>query len=249
MTNNENTPVLAVRNLSKRYDDLQVLDNVSLDVYKKDVIAVLGQSGGGKSTFLRCLNLMEEPDSGSIYFRGYDLVNGKVKLNQLRAKMGMVFQSFNLFENMNVLKNVTYAQEKVLHRSHDEARVRAESALEEVGLLDHKDSMISNLSGGQKQRVAIARSLVMDPEIMLFDEPTSALDPMMVGEVLKVMQRLAKEGMTMIVVTHEMEFAKNVSNRIVFFDKGHIVEESHNPEKFFKNPQSEAAKPFLGLNK
>lgn len=249
MTNNENMPVLAVRNLSKRYDNLQILDGISLDVYKKDVIAVLGQSGGGKSTFLRCLNLMEEPDEGSIYFRGHDLVNEKVKLNQLRAKMGMVFQSFNLFENMNVLRNVAFAQEKVLHRSADEAKRRAEDALAEVGLLDHKDFMVSNLSGGQKQRVAIARSLVMDPDIMLFDEPTSALDPMMVGEVLKVMQRLAKEGMTMIVVTHEMEFAKNVSNRIVFFDNGHIVEESHNPEEFFKNPQSESAKTFLGIRK
>lgn len=249
MTSTNEMPILAVRNLSKRFDDLQVLNNVSLDVYPKDVIAVLGQSGGGKSTFLRCLNLLEEPDDGSIYFHGYDLVHDKIKLNKLRAKMGMVFQSFNLFNNMNVLENVMYAQINVLHRTHEEALKRAQQALDEVGLLDHADYRVNNLSGGQKQRVAIARSLVMDPDIMLFDEPTSALDPMMVGEVLKVMQRLAKNGMTMIVVTHEMSFAKNVSNRIVFFDDGKIVEESSNPIEFFSSPKTEQARKFLGAEK
>ena len=209
MTSTNEMPILAVRNLSKRFDDLQVLNNVSLDVYPKDVIAVLGQSGGGKSTFLRC---------------------------------------FNLFNNMNVLENVMYAQINVLHRTREEALKRAQQALDEVGLLDHADYRVNNLSGGQKQRVAIARSLVMDPDIMLFDEPTSALDPLMVGEVLKVMQRLAN-GMTMIVVTHEMSFAKNVSNRIVFFDGGKIVEESSNPIEFFSSPKTEQARKFLGTEK
>lgn len=242
----ERTPILAVRNLKKGFEGMHVLKGVSLDVYPKDVIAVVGASGGGKSTFLRCLNLLEEPDEGSVIFHGYDLVNDKINLNKLRAKMGMVFQSFNLFNNMNVLENVVFAQMNVLHRTREEAVERAKSALDEVGLLDHMEYRVSNLSGGQKQRVAIARSLVMDPDIMLFDEPTSALDPLMVGEVLKVMQRLANDGMTMIVVTHEMNFAKNVSNRIVFFDRGYIAEDT-TPEKFFKHPDTEAAQKFLGL--
>lgn len=242
----EKAPILAVRNLVKGFDKNQVLNGVSLDVYKGDVIAVLGSSGGGKSTFLRCLNLLEQPDEGEIYFHGYDLVHDKVNLNKLRAKMGMVFQSFNLFNNMDVLKNVLYAQEVVLKRSKKEAYQRAKSALEEVGLWDHKDYRVDNLSGGQKQRVAIARSMVMDPDIMLFDEPTSALDPMMVNEVLKVMQKLAKNGMTMIVVTHEMSFAKNVSNRVVLMAGGRIVEESENPPEFFQHPQTPQAQKFLG---
>lgn len=239
-------PVLAIRDLKKKFDNLEVLKGISLDVYKGDVIAVLGLSGGGKSTFLRCLNLLEEPDSGSIVFHGYDLIHDKVSLSKIRSKMGMVFQSFNLFNNMDVLKNVMYAQEKVLKRNKKEAYERAKEALEEVGLWDHAHYRVNNLSGGQKQRIAIARALVMDPDIMLFDEPTSALDPMMVGEVLKVMQRLAKNGMTMIVVTHEMDFAKNVSNRIVFMDQGKIVEESDDPSSFFACAKSEAAKKFLG---
>lgn len=242
----ERTPILAVRDLKKGFEGMHVLKGVSLDVYPKDVIAVIGASGGGKSTFLRCLNLLEEPDGGSVIFHGYDLVNDKLNLNKLRAKMGMVFQSFNLFNNMNVIENVTFAQKEVLHRSEEEALERAKKALEEVGMLDHMGYRVSSLSGGQKQRVAIARSLVMDPDIMLFDEPTSALDPMMVGEVLKVMQRLANNGMTMIVVTHEMNFAKNVSNRIVFFDRGHIAEDT-TPSEFFENPKTEAAKKFLGM--
>lgn len=244
--NERKIPVLAIRNLKKNYGDLEVLKGISLDVYKGDVIAVLGLSGGGKSTFLRCLNLLEEPDFGNILFHGQDLVNDKVKLEKLRAKMGMVFQSFNLFNNMDVLKNVMYAQEKVLRRSKQEAYARAKEALEEVGLWDHHKFRVENLSGGQKQRIAIARALVMDPDIMLFDEPTSALDPMMVGEVLKVMQRLAKKGMTMMVVTHEMGFAKDVSNRIIFMDEGRIVEESEDPESFFRHAKSQEARKFLG---
>lgn len=239
-----NVPILAVRNLHKGFDNQAVLKNISLDVYKGDVIAILGSSGGGKSTFLRCLNLLEKPDSGSIYFQGHDIANENIDLNHLRSQMGMVFQQFNLFYNMNVLKNCTYAQIKVLHRSKEEAIERAKQALDKVGMLSFMKQSVASLSGGQKQRVAIARALVMDPQLMLFDEPTSALDPQMIGEVLKVMKELAS-SMTMIVVTHEMSFAKDVSNRVIFFDKGQIAEESNDPKEFFSDPKSEAGQAFL----
>lgn len=241
---NPSLPVLAVRDLRKRFASLDVLKGISLDVYQGDVIAVLGSSGGGKSTFLRCLNLLEQPDSGSIYFHGRDIVHDRTDLDRLRSHMGMVFQSFNLFNNMDVLKNVMYAQEVVLKRSKAEAQARAEDALAKVGMLDHAHYRVNNLSGGQKQRVAIARALVMDPDIMLFDEPTSALDPEMIGEVLSVMKDLANHGMTMIVVTHEMSFAKNVANKIVFMDNGTICEMG-SPDCFFNAPKSDRAKAFL----
>lgn len=241
-------PILAVRDLRKHFDDLQVLNGISLDVYKGDVIAVLGSSGGGKSTFLRCLNLLETPDSGNIYFRNEELVHGHVDLNILRAHMGMVFQSFNLFANMDVLRNCTYAQRIVLKRSKEEAEKRAIEALNEVGMGNFIHARVASLSGGQKQRVAIARSLVMDPDLMLFDEPTSALDPEMIGEVLRVMRNLAEHGMTMIVVTHEMSFAKHVANRIVFIDNG-VICETGDPTSFFEHPKTERAKDFLSKAK
>lgn len=242
-------PILAIRDLKKSFDGNKIIKGISLDVYPKDVVVVLGPSGCGKSTFLRCLNLLESPDEGHIYFRGWDLIHSTYNLKKVRARMGMVFQSFNLFNNMDVLTNVTFAQENVLHRSHKEAKERAIEALDQVGMKDKMYHRVNGLSGGQKQRVAIARSIVMDPDIMLFDEPTSALDPLMVNEVLKVIQDLAKNGMTMIIVTHEMNFAKNVANRIVFLDKGHIAEISDNPKEFFTNPKCEKAKHFLSLDK
>lgn len=249
ITDNSILPILAIRDLKKSYEEVKVLKGISLDVYPKDVVVVLGPSGCGKSTFLRCLNLLESPDDGHIYFRGWDLIHSTYNLKKVRSRMGMVFQSFNLFNNMDILNNVTFAQEKVLHRSQKEATERAIEALEQVGMKERMHHRVSELSGGQKQRVAIARSIVMDPDIMLFDEPTSALDPLMVNEVLKVMQDLAKNGMTMIIVTHEMNFARNVANRIVFLDKGHIAEISDNPNEFFTNPKCDTAKHFLGLDK
>ena len=236
--------LLQVKDLHKSYDDLAVLKGISMDVRKGDVISVIGSSGGGKSTFLRCLNLLERPDSGEILFEGRNLLDRKVDINEIRTHMGMVFQQFNLFNNMDVLKNCMYAQMKVLKRSKAEAKARAIDALSKVGMANFVRHMPRTLSGGQKQRVAIARSLVMDPDIMLFDEPTSALDPEMIGEVLKVMKDLATHGMTMVVVTHELSFARNVSNRVVFFDKGEIAEQGA-PEEFFSNPKTERAKSFL----
>lgn len=236
--------LLQVKNLYKSYDDLAVLKGISMDVRKGDVISVIGSSGGGKSTFLRCLNLLERPDSGEILFEGRNLLDRKVDINEIRTHMGMVFQQFNLFNNMDVLKNCMYAQMKVLKRSKAEAKARAIDALSKVGMANFVRHMPRTLSGGQKQRVAIARSLVMDPDIMLFDEPTSALDPEMIGEVLKVMKDLATHGMTMVVVTHELSFARNVSNRVVFFDKGEIAEQG-TPEEFFSNPKTDRAKSFL----
>lgn len=240
----ENEILLQVRNLRKSYDGLSVLKGISLDVHKGDVVSIIGSSGGGKSTFLRCLNLLEVPDSGTLLFKGEDLLDRKTDIDKVRTHMGMVFQQFNLFDNMDVLKNCMYAQMKVLRRSRQEAKKRAVSALEQVGMDKFMTHMPRTLSGGQKQRVAIARSLVMDPDIMLFDEPTSALDPEMIGEVLKVMKDLARNGMTMVVVTHELSFARNISNRVVFFDNGEIAEEG-NPEDFFTHPKTERAKAFL----
>lgn len=245
---NLDQPVLLIRDLEKSFEGKKILKGISLDIYKGDVISVLGSSGGGKSTFLRCLNLLETPDSGHIYFHGKDILSEKVNVNELRSHLGMVFQQFNLFNNMTVLKNVMYAQMKVLKRSREEAKRRAIETLTKVGMVDYINQNATSLSGGQKQRVAIARALVMDPEIMLFDEPTSALDPKMINEVLSVMKSLAT-SMTMIVVTHEMSFARDVSNRIIFIDNGYIVEESTNPQQFFTHPKSEQAQAFLSITK
>ena len=211
---------------------------------KGDVLVIIGPSGSGKSTLLRCLNRLEVPTSGHIYVDNVDITNPKVDINAYRQKMGMVFQHFNLFPNMTVLRNMTLAPMKLLKKSKQEAEEKALKLLERVGLKDRADAYPSQLSGGQKQRIAIVRALCMDPEIMLFDEPTSALDPEMVGEVLEVMKELAKEGMTMAVVTHEMGFAREVGSRIIFMSDGKILEEAK-PDTFFENPQSERAKVFL----
>ena len=224
--------------------EIKALDGVSLDIQKGDVLVIIGPSGSGKSTLLRCLNRLEVPTSGHIYVDNVDITNPKVDINAYRQKMGMVFQHFNLFPNMTVLRNMTLAPMKLLKKSKQEAVEKALKLLERVGLKDRADAYPSQLSGGQKQRIAIVRALCMDPEIMLFDEPTSALDPEMVGEVLEVMKELAKEGMTMAVVTHEMGFAREVGSRIIFMSEGKILEEAK-PDIFFENPQSERAKEFL----
>ena len=236
--------ILKVTHLKKSFEDLNVINDISFEVYPQDVIAILGSSGGGKSTLLRCLNLLERPDSGDISFHEKSLLDKHANLNEIRTHIGMVFQSFNLFNNMSVLKNCTYAQTKVLKRSKEQAKKLAIDALTKVGMSSFINNSVNTLSGGQKQRVAIARSLVMNPEIMLFDEPTSALDPEMIQEVLKVMKNVAKSGMTMVVVTHELNFAREVANRIIFVDKGKICEQA-TPDDFFTNPKTDRAKEFL----
>ena len=237
-------PVICVRNLQKDFGKLSVLKGIDVDIRKGDVVCVIGASGSGKSTFLRCLNLLEKPTGGSIEFNGTDLTSTKVDLDLHRQKMGMVFQQFNLFPHLTVLENLTLAPVLVKKVPKAEAEAKAMELLERVGLADRAAAYPNQLSGGQKQRVAIVRALCMDPEVMLFDEPTSALDPEMVGEVLDVMKSLAKRGMTMIVVTHEMGFAREVSNRVLFMDEGVIAEDS-TPEELFSNPKSERLKSFL----
>ena len=237
-------PVICVRNLQKDFGKLSVLKGIDVDIRKGDVVCVIGASGSGKSTFLRCLNLLEKPTGGSIQFNGTDLTSTKVDLDLHRQKMGMVFQQFNLFPHLTVLENLTLAPVLVKKVPRAEAEAKAMELLERVGLADRAAAYPNQLSGGQKQRVAIVRALCMDPEVMLFDEPTSALDPEMVGEVLDVMKSLAKRGMTMIVVTHEMGFAREVSNRVLFMDEGVIAEDS-TPEELFSNPKSERLKSFL----
>ena len=237
-------PVICVRALKKDFGKLSVLKGIDVDIRKGDVVCVIGASGSGKSTFLRCLNLLEKPTGGSIQFNGTDLTSTKVDLDLHRQKMGMVFQQFNLFPHMTVLENLTLAPVLVKKVPKAEAEAKAMELLERVGLADRASAYPNQLSGGQKQRVAIVRALCMDPEVMLFDEPTSALDPEMVGEVLDVMKSLAKRGMTMIVVTHEMGFAREVSNRVLFMDEGVIAEDS-TPEELFTNPKSERLKSFL----
>ena len=237
--------MLKVNNLEKSYGKLKVLDKVSLDVEKNDVISIIGPSGSGKSTFLRCLNLLEKPNGGEIFFEGKKINDSSVDINILREEIGMVFQNFNLFSNMNIIENLTLAPVMRNKMSKSEANEKARELLNRIGLLEKEKAYPANLSGGQKQRVAIARALMMNPKLMLFDEPTSALDPEMVGGVLEMMQELADDGMTMVVVTHEMGFAREVSNRVVFMDGGNIVEESSSPQEFFANPKNERSKQFL----
>lgn len=236
--------ILEVKNLSKHFGAQQVLKDISLNVYEGDVVTIIGSSGSGKTTLLRCLNLLNEPDSGQILFNDNDLMNVDTNLDALRMKIGMVFQSFNLFNNKNVIENCTLAPMKLLKMSKADANELALKFLEKVGLKEFAYKRIDTLSGGQKQRVAIARALCMNPSIMLFDEPTSALDPELTGEVLQVMKDLVHEGMTMIIVTHEMQFAKEVSNRIIFMDQGYIVEEG-SPKQIFNQPKEERTKSFL----
>ena len=224
--------------------EIKAIDGITTQVCKGEVVVVIGPSGSGKSTFLRCLNLLEIPTGGTVTFEGIDITDPKVNINTHRQKMGMVFQQFNLFSNMTVLKNMTLAPVKLLGMSKDEAEKKARALLERVGLPDRADAYPGQLSGGQKQRIAIVRALCMDPEVMLFDEPTSSLDPEMVGEVLDVMKQLAKDGMTMVVVTHEMGFAREVGTRILFMDEGKIVEEN-DPEGLFSSPKSDRLKSFL----
>lgn len=236
--NQGNTPMLRVENLKKSYKKLPVLNGISTTFRKGEVVSIIGPSGSGKSTFLRCLNLLEVPDSGHIYFDGIDITDKKQDINVHRQKMGMVFQQFNLFNNMNVLDNLMIAPMKIKNMSEKDARQQAMTLLEKVGLADRGDAFPHHLSGGQKQRIAIVRSLMMNPEIMLFDEPTSALDPEVIGEVLDVMKELAQNGMTMIVVTHEMSFAKEISNRTIFLNEGKIEEDRPSLE-LFENPHSQ----------
>lgn len=236
--------MISVKDLHKSFGGVTVLDAISTDIEKGDVVCIIGPSGSGKSTFLRSLNLLEEPTDGHIYMDGTDLMDRKVNINKHRQKMGMVFQHFNLFPHMTILKNLTFAPRKLLKKSKEEAEKKAMELLGVVGLSDRANAYPSQLSGGQKQRVAIVRALCMDPEVMLFDEPTSALDPEMVGEVLDVMKDLAKAGMTMVVVTHEMGFAREVADRIIFMAEGKIVEEG-TPDRIFNHPQSPRLQAFL----
>lgn len=236
---------VSIRDLHKSFGDNVVLRGIDLDVHRGEVVVVLGPSGSGKSTMLRCVNLLETPTGGSIVFEGVDITGRGVDINKVRAKLGMVFQQFNLFPHLTAKKNVMIAQQKVLKRSREEAERIAVEELTKVGLADRVDFLPAQLSGGQQQRVAIARALAMNPRVMLFDEATSALDPELVRDVLGVMRDLAREGMTMIVVTHEMQFARDVADRVIFMDDGVIVEQG-TPEQVFDHPQSERTKDFLG---
>ena len=237
--------ILEIKHLKKSYGQNEVLKDISLTVHKGEVISIIGSSGSGKSTFLRSINLLETPTEGEILYRGENVLEKGYNLTHYREKLGMVFQSFNLFENLNILENTIVAQTTVLKRDHSEAEKIAKENLEKVGMGErYWQAKPKQLSGGQKQRVAIARALSMNPDAVLFDEPTSALDPEMVGEVLKIMQDLAQEGLTMIVVTHEMEFARDVSDRVIFMDKGVIAEEGK-PEDLFTNPKEERTREFL----
>ena len=242
----DNKALIHVEDLKKHYLNgaVKALDGINCTIYKGEVAVIVGPSGSGKSTMLRSLNLLEMPTSGHIYFDNVDITDKKVNINIHRQKMGMVFQQFNLFPHMTVLKNMTLAPMKLLGKSKAEAEATALALLDKVGLKDRANAYPSQLSGGQKQRVAIVRALAMNPEVMLFDEPTSALDPEMVGEVLDVMKSLAKEGMTMVVVTHEMGFAKEVADRVIFIDEG-VIKEDAPPEEFFDNPKNERLKAFL----
>ena len=236
--------MIKVENLHKYFGELEVLKGVNAEIKKSEVVCVIGPSGSGKSTFLRCLNLLEVPTDGKIYIDGVELMEHQKEIDKYRQKVGMVFQQFNLFPHMTVMKNITLAPVQVLGMEQEKAESLAASLLDRVGLLDKKDEYPNRLSGGQKQRVAIARALAMNPEILLFDEPTSALDPEMVGEVLEVVRQLAADGMTMVIVTHEMGFAREVANRVLFMDGG-IIEEEGTPEEVFGAPKSPRTQSFL----
>ena len=238
--------IISVRGLEKHFNEgqLKALRGVDADIKRGEVVVVIGPSGSGKSTFLRCLNLLEEPTKGTVTVEGVNITDPKVNINKHREKMGMVFQHFNLFPHMTILKNMTLAPRKLLKKSKAEAEEKALTLLKRVGLADRASAYPSQLSGGQKQRIAIVRALCMEPQVMLFDEPTSALDPEMVGEVLDVMKELAPEGMTMVVVTHEMGFAREVADRVIFMDEGRIIEEG-TPEAIFNNPQNPRTQDFL----
>ena len=236
--------MIDVKNLSKRFGELVVLDDITEHIDKGECVVVIGPSGSGKSTFLRCLNMLETPTSGEIIFGGVAMTDPKTDINLMRQKMGMVFQHFNLFPNMTILRNITLAPVRTGHMNRAQAEEKAMELLARVGLQDKAASYPAQLSGGQKQRVAIVRALCMEPDVMLFDEPTSALDPEMVGEVLDVMKRLAKQGMTMVVVTHEMGFAREVAHRVVFLDGGKLLEQG-TPQQIFGSPQNERLRSFL----
>ena len=240
-----NREIIRVEGLTKCFGRLKVLDNISISFREHEVVSVIGPSGGGKSTFLRCLNLLETPTSGSIFFDGTDICQKKVNINRYRERMGMVFQQFNLFNNMNVMQNLTAAPIKIKRMEPAKAAAKAEELLKRVGLLDKATAYPAQLSGGQKQRIAIVRALMMNPEVMLFDEPTSALDPLLTKEVLAVMKELAAERMTMVVVTHEMDFARDVADRVVFMENGIVVEDNP-PETLFAS-QNPRTRRFLGL--
>lgn len=244
ITNQYEKPLIQVKHLGKKFGNMEVLKDISVDIYKGDVVCVIGPSGSGKSTFLRCLNGLEDATTGNIFFEGVDIVDSKTDIDLHRQKMGMVFQQFNLFPHMNIMKNLTIAPMKLQGKSQAEAEAEAMRLLDRVGLSDRADAYPSQLSGGQKQRIAIVRALCMKPDVMLFDEPTSALDPEMVGEVLKVMRNLAEDKMTMVVVTHEMGFAREVATRVMFMDEGDFLEENE-PKEFFGNPKNERLKNFL----
>ncbi len=239
-----NEVLIKVEGLEKSFGDNHVLRGIDTEIKKGEVVVVIGASGSGKSTFLRCLNLLEEPTGGKILFEGTDITDPKVNINVHRQKMGMVFQQFNLFNNLTILKNITLSPVKLGIIKKNEAEAKAMELLRRVGLEEKADAYPSQLSGGQKQRVAIVRALAMNPEVLLFDEPTSALDPEMVGEVLEVMKQLANEGMTMVVVTHEMGFAREVADRVIFVDEG-VIKEENTPEEFFSNPKCDRLKDFL----
>lgn len=241
----DNNVLISVSELEKDFGDLHVLKGIDAEIKKGEVVAIIGPSGSGKSTFLRCLNKLEESTAGTITFEGIDITSPKVNINLHRQKMGMVFQHFNLFNNLSIIDNIAYAPMKLKKIKKADAYEQAKQLLKTVGLEDKANAYPSQLSGGQKQRVAIVRALAMEPDVILFDEPTSALDPEMVGEVLEVMRKLAKDGMTMVVVTHEMGFAKEVASKVLFMDNGIILEQG-TPEEVFDNPKSERLKDFLG---
>ena len=236
--------MIEINNIRKNFGKKEVLKDVSLNIQKGEKVVIVGPSGSGKSTLLRCINLLETPTSGNINFEGQNITDKKTDINKMRQKMGMVFQHFNLFPHLTVIENITLAPIKLKLQSKEEAEKKALQLLERIGLSDKKDEYPNKLSGGQKQRIAIIRSLAMNPDVMLFDEPTSALDPEMIGEVLNLMKELADEGMTMIVVTHEMGFAKGVGTRVIFMDDGQILEEN-TPQEFFTNPTNDRLKEFL----